>query len=80
MRRSWPLLLIGFLAACDYGARYVGVTPPTVSNVELGQDVPDDHFAVQPPLIIQCADFFHQNRPGGSDYKGPPTSLCPRAY
>lgn len=25
----------------------------------------------------QCADFFHQDRPGGSDYKGPPVPGCP---
>jgi len=26
---------------------------------------------------VQCADFFHQDRPGGSDYKGPPVPGCP---
>jgi hypothetical protein len=26
----------------------------------------------------QCADFLHQDRPGGSDYRGPPVAGCPR--
>jgi hypothetical protein len=26
---------------------------------------------------VQCADFFHQARPGGSDYHGPPVPGCP---
>ncbi len=25
----------------------------------------------------QCADALHQNRPGGSDYRGPPVAGCP---
>lgn len=25
----------------------------------------------------QCADALHQNRPGGSDYHGPPVAGCP---
>jgi hypothetical protein len=41
--------------------------------------VPNDAEAVQQPVIIQCADAFHQSFPGGSDYKGPPVPLCPRA-
>jgi len=27
---------------------------------------------------VQCADFFHQDRPGGSDYRGPPVPGCPQ--
>ena len=27
---------------------------------------------------VQCADFFHQGRPGGTDYKGPPVPGCPQ--
>ena len=27
---------------------------------------------------VRCADALHQNRPGGSDYKGPPVTGCPR--
>ena len=25
-----------------------------------------------------CADAMHQNRPGGTDYKGPPVAGCPK--
>jgi len=27
---------------------------------------------------VECADAFHQDRPGGSDYLGPPVPGCPR--
>jgi hypothetical protein len=27
---------------------------------------------------VQCADAMHQDRPGGSDYRGPPTRSCKR--
>jgi hypothetical protein len=27
---------------------------------------------------VLCADALHQNRPGGSDYHGPPVAGCPR--
>jgi hypothetical protein len=33
-----------------------------------------------PPIYgsaVQCADALHQNRPGGSDYDGPPVPGCP---
>jgi outer membrane murein-binding lipoprotein Lpp len=33
-----------------------------------------------PPAVVQCADAFHQDRPGGSDYHGPYVAACPRAY
>ncbi|HZS83960.1 MAG TPA: hypothetical protein VFA50_13880 [Stellaceae bacterium] len=26
---------------------------------------------------VPCADFLHQDRPGGSDYHGPPVPGCP---
>lgn len=31
-----------------------------------------------PARAAQCADALHQNRPGGSDYHGPPVAGCPR--
>lgn len=31
------------------------------------------HVAALP----RCADWLHQNRPGGSDYRGPPVARCP---
>jgi hypothetical protein len=27
---------------------------------------------------VLCADAMHQNRPGGTDYKGPPVAGCPK--
>jgi len=29
-----------------------------------------------PRRAVQCADFLHQSRPGGSDYHGPPVAGC----
>ncbi|MDB5411006.1 MAG: hypothetical protein JWL84_5918 [Rhodospirillales bacterium] len=33
-----------------------------------------------PPVVVQCADSFHQDRPGGSDYHGPAVPGCPPIY
>jgi hypothetical protein len=33
-----------------------------------------------PPVAIQCADAFHQDRPGGSNYHGPAVPGCPPTY
>ena len=30
------------------------------------------------PRHVLCADALHQNRPGGTDYHGPPVAGCPR--
>jgi hypothetical protein len=27
---------------------------------------------------VECADWLHQNRPGGSDYRGPSVAACPK--
>jgi hypothetical protein len=32
----------------------------------------------QPPPGVKCADWLHQSRPGGSNYKGPPVPGCPQ--
>lgn len=73
------VVLLG-IGACSTGPRSVSVPAPGTSYAELGQDVPDDKMPARPPAVIRCADLFHQNRPGGSDYKGPPVPGCPRAY
>jgi peptidoglycan hydrolase-like protein with peptidoglycan-binding domain len=31
---------------------------------------------IPPAQPVQCADFLHQGRPGGSDYNGPPVPGC----
>jgi len=33
--------------------------------------------APEPPPQVPCADWLHQDRPGGSDYHGPPVAGCP---
>jgi hypothetical protein len=33
-----------------------------------------------PPAVVQCADSFHQDRPGGRDYRGPAVPGCPPTY
>ena len=37
-------------------------------------DKPEPRAAGRP----QCADLLHQDRPGGTDYHGPPVAGCPR--
>jgi hypothetical protein len=32
------------------------------------------------PVVVQCADSFHQDRPGGRDYRGPAVPGCPPTY
>jgi hypothetical protein len=78
VRATFPIVVVGLLGACTYGPRFIIASPP--SNTELGQDVPNDAKALPSPIIIQCADALHQNRPGGSDYTGPPVPMCPRIY
>ncbi len=40
-----------------------------------GYAAPGYGGTVAPP--VQCADALHQDRPGGSDYHGPPVPECP---
>ena len=37
----------------------------------------DRRLAEGPRHTIRCADALHQDRPGGSDYRGPPVAACP---
>jgi hypothetical protein len=32
----------------------------------------------KPARRVACADLMHQDRPGGTDYHGPPVAGCPR--
>lgn len=34
--------------------------------------------AAVPPAGVKCADWWHQSRPGGTNYKGPPVPGCPQ--
>lgn len=29
---------------------------------------------------VRCADVTHQDRPGGTDYRGPPVAACPQQH
>lgn len=40
-----------------------------------GYAPPGAGTTMAPP--VQCADVLHQDRPGGSDYHGPPVPECP---
>ena len=70
------------------GAQYQGLQPTSSGNVAVyncggpaavsGSSVAPDPYAngTVPPADA-CASFLHQDRPGGSDYQGPPTTGCP---
>jgi peptidoglycan hydrolase-like protein with peptidoglycan-binding domain len=45
--------------------------PPVQSGYPTSYGTP-----IPPPQQVQCADFLHQSRPGGSDYSGPPVPGC----
>ena len=36
------------------------------------------HRSPTPHRHVLCADAMHQNRPGGTDYHGPPVAGCPQ--
>lgn len=44
-----------------------------------GQAAPPHAAAAKPAPAhpVQCADWMHQDRPGGTDYRGPPVPGCP---
>ena len=53
------------LAAAPAAAK--GATPKKVKTAR-----------AKPASAVQCADSLHQDRPGGSDYKGKPVAGCKR--
>ena len=53
--------------------RVVGQTQPPARTT---YPVSGSTYQVTPAAPAQCADFFHQDRPGGSDYNGPPVPGC----
>jgi hypothetical protein len=50
----------------------VATAPPAYAQPGYAQP---GYGATLPP--VQCADPLHQDRPGGSDYRGPPVPECP---
>jgi predicted small secreted protein len=74
----FPILCV--LAAAGLGAcntveglgRDTSAAGRSVSNVAR-QGERDIHAGTAP----ECADALHQDRPGGTDYRGPPDPNCP---
>lgn len=62
-------------AAPGYTANPTYAVPvaPQASAAPAGSQV-----YVAPAEPVKCADFFHQDRPGGTDYYGPPVPGCPQ--
>ena len=64
---------------CSGAAGSASTVPPssgsTVAPVTGAYAAPGPPTALAP--ATQCADLLHQERPGGSDYKGPPVPGCP---
>ncbi len=59
----------------------VAAAPPNVEAPT--RQSPQPGIASAPTEVakfVQCADFFHQNRPGGSGYRGPPVARCGRYH
>jgi peptidoglycan hydrolase-like protein with peptidoglycan-binding domain len=51
--------------------------PPVQTFPSAQPSTPTGYDAPMPPAQpVQCADFFHQSRPGGSNYQGPPVPGC----
>jgi len=66
-----PGAVAGSIAAPTYAApgyAQPGYPPP-------GYPQQPGYGATRPP--VQCADPLHQDRPGGTDYYGPPVPECP---
>jgi hypothetical protein len=66
-----------------YGSAYptYGSAYPYGAPVYNPQPVYGSAAPIYPaPAAVECADFFHQSRPGGSNYQGPPVPGCPQQY
>jgi hypothetical protein len=53
------------------GSTPYGYAQPAPSSTPYGS-------YAQPAPAAKCADWLHQSRPGGSNYKGPPVPGCPQ--
>ncbi|HZB93664.1 MAG TPA: hypothetical protein VE397_19600 [Stellaceae bacterium] len=63
-------------AACDKELRQVDKYARAARAAENRADAPKLAPATAPH--VRCADLLHQDRPGGSDYHGPPVPGCPK--
>ncbi len=69
------------------GAQYQGLQQTPSGNVALydcagamatqGSSVPSDPSEAGVAPAGECGGFLHQDRPGGTDYAGPPVAGCP---
>ncbi|HEV2550384.1 MAG TPA: hypothetical protein VGU20_23935 [Stellaceae bacterium] len=81
-----------YCARYDRAAIFQGVQPSSSGNLAVYScegpaasataPAPLAGTTVGPPTPlnagVQCADALHQDRPGGSDYHGPPVVGCPQ--
>ena len=51
---------------------------PAAANGATAKKVKVKTAKAKPASAAQCADSLHQDRPGGSDYKGKPVAGCKR--
>jgi hypothetical protein len=63
--------------------QYQGITASGTENVAQYSCVASaagstPYGYAQPAPATKCADWLHQSRPGGSNYKGPPVPGCPQ--
>ena len=55
----------------------VAAAPPATASLPRSSEAV--HHPTYPAVRrVRCADWLHQNRPGGSDYHGPPVAGCRR--
>jgi peptidoglycan hydrolase-like protein with peptidoglycan-binding domain len=59
-----------------YPSGYSATVPPVQTFPQAPSTTPSYSVMAPPAQPVQCADFFHQNLPGGSDYSGPPVPGC----
>jgi len=69
-------------AAAAPPAEATAAAAPTVTSAPASASpaLPPSSAPRPRPAAAQCADFFHQDRPGGSDYKGPPVPGCKKVF
>lgn len=63
-------------AACDKELRQVDKYARRANAAEKRAAAPKLAPGTAPH--VQCADLLHQDRPGGTDYRGPPVPGCPK--
>ena len=62
------------------GAPVYGPTAPAYGSTAPVYAAPGTYGIYGAPQQVECADFLHQSRPGGSNYQGPPVPGCPQQY